>query len=163
LTLLAILLQSCSGGGDKNLPKSEKEAVGKKSEPEARKEDPDDPRVSKNRLVEKIKKDSERLSSRAKDFADNREGRSFSIRFGGDFDFDIKKTDSVVTPYVGIVDYHIDWCCNGNKVGVQDLRVTYAYQEGTWVFKDVIRREGTLGAAQDEPKLAAKWVAIFRD
>src|SRR5207245_144054 len=47
-----------------------------------------------------------------------------------DYSYDVRKTDSLVSPYVGIVSYSF------NLPNERDYEVTFAYQDQRWVAKN---------------------------
>ena len=67
----------------------------------------------------------------------------FKLKFKGEYSYDIEKTDSLVSPYVGKVNYKIYLYTNNEFMGEQELKAIYAYQDNKWIVNDVKRYIGT--------------------
>jgi hypothetical protein len=72
------------------------------------------------------------------------------------FSFDVRKTDSLVSPYMGTVGYRrteFDWA----------YQVTFAYQENKWVVTEAVRRlKGDYSCEKDNSErdvwgVSVKW------
>jgi hypothetical protein len=65
---------------------------------------------------------------------------TYFAEYTGSFNFDIQRTDSIVTPFVGTVEWEIRWYHNGKNIaGDMTLNATYAYQNGKWILKSLTR------------------------
>lgn len=113
--------------------------------------DPNDPNTAKERFQAKIKEDIERITPRLKEEITN-SGDQYNAEYSGNYSYDIQKSDSIVSPYLGIADFEIKWFHNGEYVSDMSIKANYAYQDGQWVLKKAIRYVG------DEPTLDVKAV-----
>jgi len=69
------------------------------------------------------------------------ETRTFFAEYTGKFTYDIKKTDSIVSPLLGTVSWTVNWYENGILTNIPTtLDARYAYQNGRWVIRDLVRR-----------------------
>ena len=68
--------------------------------------------------------------------------------------FDIKKTDSIVSPYEGNLDIEIDWYCNDEYVSKQHIVADYVYQDENWVMKSAAR---VINGKPNDDKEEQKW------
>jgi hypothetical protein len=101
----------------------------------------DDPAIAKSRLEAKIAEDKQKLEPKLKQgktqkYSDKTYTYTAELT---DTEYDIKKTDSIVTPYTGIVKYNLTWIAEGDRLPGVHIEATYAYQDGQWVFKDARR------------------------
>jgi len=70
----------------------------------------------------------------------NQSRMSFA-EYTGRFTYDIKKTDSIVSPFLGTVSWSVNWYENGIATNIPTtLDASYTYQSGRWVIKDLVRR-----------------------
>lgn len=71
--------------------------------------------------------------------------RVYSAEYKGVYDYDVRKNDSVSSPFVGEVSWHVDWYYNGSLVNIpMTLDATYIYQDGEWKLKSLVRVGGGL-------------------
>jgi hypothetical protein len=61
----------------------------------------------------------------------------FSDPYWADMAYDVQKTESLVSPYVGIITGHYQQRDNGRLEYDAKFKVTMAYQDGKWVLKDI--------------------------
>lgn len=54
-------------------------------------------------------------------------------------EYDINKTDSIISPYTGIVKFYFNWYANNKFSSKQYILAKYAYQDGNWVLKSALR------------------------
>ena len=87
------------------------------------------------------------------------EPHTYSAEYTGKFTYDIRKTDSIVTPYIGSVSWIIRWYHNGVDTGTtHTLEAHYAYQGGKWVIKDLVHNDA---AAQLKNLPADDYLPLF--
>lgn len=68
-------------------------------------------------------------------------GDTVTIRaeYTGKLSYDIEKTDSIVTPFLGSVSWIMRWHANDQlRYSAMTFDAHYAYQDGRWVFKDLV-------------------------
>lgn len=84
--------------------------------------------------------------------------RTYSAEYTGKLTYDIQKTDSIVSPFLGSVSWSIRWYYNGQPTDrPMTLDAHYAYQDGRWIFKDLVR------TIPDNKKLPApEYVGLFQ-
>ena len=112
--------------------------------PTAFPEDPNDPAEIQRRFLQTvnsaIKKAEPGLKTPIIRIIGNA-SHSFFAEFTGKFTYDIKKTDSIVSPLLGTVSWSVNWYDNGVNTNIPTtLDARYAYQNGQWVIKDLVRR-----------------------
>lgn len=117
--------------------------------------DTSNPTEVKEAFEQRIEQDLEVISQKLEEVREEKDledGTSnfFHAESVGTYSFDIQETDSIVTPYVGQVEYDIIWHSDiapdpelgleGGK-NEQDmlLRAEYAFQDGEWIVKDAYR------------------------
>lgn len=65
---------------------------------------------------------------------------TYFAEYTGDFSFDIQRSDSIVSPFIGTVEWKIRWYHNEEEVANNmTLNATYAYQNGEWILKSLTR------------------------
>jgi hypothetical protein len=81
-------------------------------------------------------------------FKSDNSWNSFYSEWSSEYSYDIKKTDSIVSPYMGIVTFYgkvwwkrgntVEGCLNANWQIIGDSTATlkYLYQEGKWILKE---------------------------
>lgn len=77
------------------------------------------------------------------------EVHSYWSEYNGEFKFDIERTNSIVTPYIGVVSWGVDWYHNNKLTDFKMfIEAKYSYQDGKWVFKKLSRYDerGYMGA-----------------
>jgi len=100
--------------------------------------DPNDPTVVDKKFQERIEADIKKISQSIKTKPLPPAGGTgrFSAECTGVYAYDIQKTNSVVTPFIGYVNVNIRWFYNGELVqAVQHIRYSYSYQRSEWVPK----------------------------
>lgn len=129
--------------------------------------DPSDPAEVKRRFVQTInsaiKKAEAGLKTPYKTKKLDGTFATYHAEYTGEMSYDIKKTDSLVSPYLGVVSWKILWYYNGQLVnGAFSLDAHYAYQDGQWVFKDLVRRRPSiiLGGSVEVP--AEEYLPLFK-
>lgn len=129
--------------------------------------DPNDPAEIQRRFVktinDAIKKAEVGLKTpQKKRFHSGGRAETYYAEYTGKLSFDIKKTDSIVSPYLGFVRWEIRWYCNGELVDIpMSLDAHYAYQNGQWVFKDLVRHyENERFGVRDLP--ANEYLTLFK-
>jgi hypothetical protein len=109
-------------------------------------DDENSPSIVKKRFNSKLESEKAKLSTNlAKPHYEKYKGVTtiYSGKLVEGIKYDIKKTDSIVSPYTATVFFPMDWSVNGKVVGtIHHIVTTYLYQDGEWVFKDAIRRYG---------------------
>ena len=79
-----------------------------------------------------------------------------------DFQFDVRKTDSVVSPYVGTIDYTLDWNNEeGKPIGRVKCAASFAYQQGKWIAKNVVGVVVEAVVSSDKEPDLESWGAVF--
>lgn len=69
------------------------------------------------------------------------QSRTSFAEYMGKFTYDIKKTDSIISPFLGTVSWSVNWYENGIATNIPTtLDARYAFQNGQWVIKDLVRR-----------------------
>ncbi|MFB2877486.1 hypothetical protein [Floridanema aerugineum] len=127
-------------------------------------EDANDPKIVRERFEQKLKEDIERISpklkeKRSKTYSD--QTYVYTAEYAGKQSFDIKKSDSIVSPYIAVARYYINWYANGKIVpGTMYIQANYAYQDGQWVFKDAMRFSED--KANTEPEIIAWANSLFQ-
>lgn len=114
----------------------------------------DDPIEVQRRFVETINDDIKRAEPglkkpvAAKFKTDDRHVTYFT-EYTGKLSYDIKKTDSIITPFLGTVSWSMRWFSKGDLFGSEfddempmTLIANYGYQDGQWVIKDLSRDMG---------------------
>jgi len=87
-----------------------------------------------------IKKAEAGLKTPVTRFVEN-QTHSYFAEYTGKYTYDIKKTESIVSPLVGSVSWGVNWYDNGVLTNIPTtLEARYAYQNGQWVIKELIRR-----------------------
>jgi hypothetical protein len=108
--------------------------------------DPNNPAEVQRRFAEKISADIKRAEPDLKKPLTQKYSdgvHTYFAEYAGKFDYDITKTDSIVTPYLGTVSWSIRWYHNGVVIDQHvTLDARYAYQGGRWVIKDLSRNFG---------------------
>ena len=129
--------------------------------------DPNDPAEVKRRFVQTISADIKKaeagLKTPYKAKQPDGTSASYHAEYMGEMSYDIKKTDSLVSPYLGVVSWKIRWYHNGQLVnGAFSLDARYAYQDGHWVLKDLVRRRPSiiLGGSVEVP--AEEYLPLFK-
>ena len=77
--------------------------------------------------------------------------RTFHGEFTGAFEINIEKTNSIVTPFIGVVVFTIKWFQNGTFVNYQTIRNEYGFQDGQWILKKAMRFPSP-GRPNDDPE-----------
>lgn len=66
---------------------------------------------------------------------------TYYAEYTGKFTYDIKKTDSIVSPLLGTVSWSVNWYENGIPTNIpMTIDARYGYQDGRWVIRDLHRR-----------------------
>jgi hypothetical protein len=117
--------------------------------------DPNDPAEIQRRFVEiindAIKKAEPGLKRPITKTLSKDEPHSYFAEYTGKLAYDIRKTDSIVTPYLGTVSWSIRWYHNGVSTNMpMTLDAHYAYQQGQWILKDLVRNVGDKNLPADE-------------
>ena len=109
--------------------------------------DPNDPAEIQRRFVQTINSAMKKAelglkTPRQRKLADSTGGsaiHTYSAEYTGKLSYDIRKTDSLVSPCVGFVSWEIKWYHNGKFSERESLNARYAYQNGTWVITNLTR------------------------
>jgi len=128
--------------------------------------DPNDSAELKRRFVETINDAIKRAEAGLKKplkrtFSDGKVA-TYHAEYTGQLSYDIRKTDSLVSPYLGVVSWKIRWYHNGKLVNRPfSFDAHYAYQDGQWVLKDLVRRIPSLqGGSKELP--ADEYFDLFK-
>jgi len=71
----------------------------------------------------------------------NNQTHSYFAEYTGKYTYDIKKTESIVSPLVGTVSWVVNWYDNGVLTNIPTmLEARYSYQNGQWSIQDLVRR-----------------------
>jgi hypothetical protein len=110
------------------------------------KEDINDPSKVKDVFLTKIKDDISKLNLGLKNLVTKHKapGYTYKAEYAGKYSYDIQKTDSIVSPYLGLVKYRLNWYANEKLFTDIYIEATYAYQDGKWIFKDAARKSDTV-------------------
>lgn len=66
---------------------------------------------------------------------------TYYAEYTGKFTYDIKKTDSIVSPLLGTVSWTVNWYENGIPTNIpMTIDARYGYLDGRWVIRDLHRR-----------------------
>ncbi len=128
--------------------------------------DPISPAEAQKRFVAQIKADIKRaeveIEAPHKNVDPEGKTNTYLAEYDGKLEYDIKKTDSIVSPYTGIAVWDVKWSLNGRDTGIRMSFVgTYSYQDGAWVFKGLKRRAyNEDGSPHDMP--ADEYVEAFQ-
>jgi hypothetical protein len=140
--VLVILLTASLGACNPKPTADQQLATPEPASPTPRPPDPDDRTEIQRRFVnvinESIKKAEPSLQKPVTREVNDGMHRFF-IEYTGKLEYDIKKTDSIVTPYLGTVSWNIRWHYDDVESWPQTLNAHYAYQEGQWIMKDLVR------------------------
>jgi hypothetical protein len=102
--------------------------------------------IVRNKLEARIKDDINKIEPRIKNPLKRQFGSkkdTYYAELTGEYSMDIKTTDSIISPFTGIVDYNIRWYANSRMVSFPVIiKAIYAYQDGQWVFKSAKRYAG---------------------
>lgn len=105
--------------------------------------DPNDPAEVQRRFVKTVTDTIKRAEPDLKkpiaiQMVDD-EQHTYFAEYSGKYSYDIKKSDSIVSPYLGTVSWSVLWYHNGQAAGPMTFDARYAYQDGRWVIKDLSR------------------------
>ncbi|MBH8555335.1 hypothetical protein I8751_23900 [Nostocaceae cyanobacterium CENA357] len=94
----------------------------------------------KNSFNFKIKEDIETLNKNIKKQPSKDPGLSFvKAEYSGKNLYDIQKSDSIVSPYIGIVKYYLNWKVKEEVITDTYIKATYVFQDDKWIFKNAER------------------------
>ena len=119
-------------------------------------EDENNPTIVKKRFKVKIDSEILKLSVNLKKIPKQTKyddgTYTYTAELSEGTEYDINKSDSIISPYIGTVKYYIYWIANGETVGKQHILAKYAYQDGVWVFHSASRSysEGKYNTDKDE-------------
>ena len=123
--------------------------------------DPNDPAEIQRRFVKTINDGIRKAEAGLKTpvtIIVNNETHTYFAEYDGKLTYDIKKTDSIVSPMLGTVSWSVRWYHNGIATNVPaTLDAHYAYQNGKWIIRDLIRR-----ADDGKPVSAEEYLPLFQ-
>jgi hypothetical protein len=120
--------------------------------------------IVKSSFKDKVNSDSRSLKTNLpkpiKGNSEDTKDYTYHGEFIPETKIDIKKTDSIMSPYIGTAIYYINWYSNGKFVSKQYILAEYAYQDDQWILKSAKRDTG-YGYNEDAEEL--QWVSsLFR-